>query len=337
VFALKGEREFDKTGTAFVADRFYGDARTMLILSAPTRDVGKYRQAGAAYIILLDELSSETGVQDLDGVRLFKGDQEFGRLGWALCTGDVNGDTAPDLLITQPWKSLLTGVMSGAGFLWTGGPRFSTGARDAGNAAWQAHGSRKQALMGDAALLADFNGDGFDDLVLSASRDSGEARHGGTVSLYITSPCVDLDGDGYSNPTNPLCPKPGPDCLDDPANDPEGCSVCDCGTLECAGCARCIHPGAREFPGDGIDSNCNGETDCFLATVSFQVADEGKLHILRAFRDRYLLTNPLGRSFVRAYYAHGPAWADFLNRHVWLKRWVRILLLPLVGFVTLLP
>jgi hypothetical protein len=48
-------------------------------------------------------------------------------------------------------------------------------------------------------------------------------------------------------------------------------------------------------------------------------------------RDRFLLTNSLGNSFVNLYYKYSPPMADFIANHDNLKIVVRLSLLPLVG------
>jgi hypothetical protein len=52
---------------------------------------------------------------------------------------------------------------------------------------------------------------------------------------------------------------------------------------------------------------------------------------LREFRDRYLMTNALGRAFVRWYYQNGPVAAQFINDHPVFKPVVRAALMPAVG------
>ncbi len=70
---------------------------------------------------------------------------------------------------------------------------------------------------------------------------------------------------------------------------------------------------------------------CFIATAAYGYYSAPQVQILRTFRDRFLITNKPGHAFVDWYYLHGPAGADFLNAHPWLKPAVRAALLPLVG------
>jgi hypothetical protein len=56
------------------------------------------------------------------------------------------------------------------------------------------------------------------------------------------------------------------------------------------------------------------------------------VEILRNFRDKYLITNKLGRKLVKLYYKYSPPLANIISRHKILKIAVRINLLPLVAF-----
>jgi len=58
---------------------------------------------------------------------------------------------------------------------------------------------------------------------------------------------------------------------------------------------------------------------------------EPHVKILRDFRDRFLLDNTIGNSFVRLYYTYSPPIADFIAKHDSLRAMVRISLLPVVG------
>ena len=50
--------------------------------------------------------------------------------------------------------------------------------------------------------------------------------------------------------------------------------------------------------------------------------------LLEKFRDRFLLTNPVGEEFVKLYYAFSPPLADFIEKHETLRKVVRRSLLP---------
>ena len=55
-----------------------------------------------------------------------------------------------------------------------------------------------------------------------------------------------------------------------------------------------------------------------------------EVQILCAFRDKYLMTYAIGRTFVRFYYRYSPKVADIIRRNEYLKRVVREGLKPLI-------
>ncbi len=335
VFTVTGDGELDKTGVDFMVAGFLGDGREILALAAPTRGTELVEQAGAVFLLDMKDLYGDLALEDLSALAVLAGNKAFGRMGWRLASGDLNRDGTPDLLVTQPWMSPLLRPMTGAAALWMGGAGFPRGARLPFQADARFSGQAVQARLGDAAVLADCNGDGHDDIVLASSRDSRHARFGGTLTIYSTPPCEDRDSDGYGDPGGVSCLLAAADCADDPADDPAACAGCTCGTFACAGCARCIHPGAREFPVDPHDSNCDGQQDCFIARAAFGTDLAGKIEVLREFRDRCLLTHGPGIALVNAYYRYGPALADALHGSHAGKRAVRLLLLPLIGLASL--
>ena len=74
-----------------------------------------------------------------------------------------------------------------------------------------------------------------------------------------------------------------------------------------------------------------GGGGCFIATAAYGSLIEPHVKILRKFRDRFLITNIIGRSFVNLYYKYSPPLADFIASHDNLRMMVRITLFPLVG------
>ncbi len=79
-----------------------------------------------------------------------------------------------------------------------------------------------------------------------------------------------------------------------------------------------------------------GRQGCFIATAAYGHYSDPEVQALREFRDRYLLTNSIGRAFVGWYYQYSPAAAAALNAHPALKPLIRAALLPAVGGACLL-
>jgi YVTN family beta-propeller protein len=71
---------------------------------------------------------------------------------------------------------------------------------------------------------------------------------------------------------------------------------------------------------------------CFIATAAYGSYLAPHVMTLRHFRDAFLKTNNVGRSFVNAYYKYSPPIADYIAGHDGLRFVVKIGLAPLVGF-----
>jgi len=84
--------------------------------------------------------------------------------------------------------------------------------------------------------------------------------------------------------------------------------------------------------GDGGGGG-GGGGGCFIATAAYGSYLDAHVTTLRRFRDRWLLTNPPGRLFVRAYYRFSPPVARAIAADERLRLAVRVALTPLVWLV----
>lgn len=89
-------------------------------------------------------------------------------------------------------------------------------------------------------------------------------------------------------------------------------------------------PGYDTAPASTTTSESDKDHYCFIATAAYGSYMAHDVLVLREFRDKYLLTNPLGRTFVKVYYAVSPPLADLIARSELLKSMTRALLAPAV-------
>jgi len=75
-----------------------------------------------------------------------------------------------------------------------------------------------------------------------------------------------------------------------------------------------------------------GGGGCFIATAAFGSPLERHVQVLRDLRNQYLLTNPLGRTFVHLYYEFSPPLADFIAKNAVPRAVTRVCLYPVGGF-----
>lgn len=76
----------------------------------------------------------------------------------------------------------------------------------------------------------------------------------------------------------------------------------------------------------------DSDTDCFIATAAYGTPTAAQIDVLREFRDKSLVTNTFGATFVKTYYTYSPPIADFIAQNRVLKWYIREFHIdPLVG------
>ncbi|CAK8711330.1 hypothetical protein KKHLCK_00320 [Candidatus Electrothrix laxa] len=70
---------------------------------------------------------------------------------------------------------------------------------------------------------------------------------------------------------------------------------------------------------------------CFVATAAYGSLFHPAVQLLRDFRDRFMLDNPVSRSLVRMYYHYSPPIADVISSNTILRSVTRTLLMPIIG------
>ncbi len=75
-----------------------------------------------------------------------------------------------------------------------------------------------------------------------------------------------------------------------------------------------------------------GSGACFVATAAYDSPLAGEVRVLSSLRDRYLLTNGMGRALVCLYERTSPPFACFISKNAYLKKMIRMELVPFLKF-----
>lgn len=215
----------DEFGSSVDIGDVDGDGRADLLSSAPKHDVAEQIDAGCVYVFLgsptLASRSADLADHFVDGVSA--GD----RLGSRIACGDLDGDGQTDLVLGAASADVVTDVLlfdAGRVYVLSGGSSFIA---NAAQARVVIDGAADGDRLGEAVTVADLDGDGQLDLVVSAPyQDSGEVDSG---RVYVFRGGLGLVSGTADSATLMLTgiPNSGPIGLSLRAGDVDGDSIAD--------------------------------------------------------------------------------------------------------------
>ena len=166
-------------GTATAVANLDGGARSEIVVGAP-QVAGMSASAGAAY--LLTNVGNTLGSSELPVLALLPAPDEEGRYGMSLATGDFDADGQADVAVGAP-SAMVGGLAAGVVVvhfdpLGKGGSRLRLA-----NPFPVRNGN-----FGHALATADYDGDGIDDLVVSAVGNTVDGEPSAGQILVFTGP-----------------------------------------------------------------------------------------------------------------------------------------------------
>jgi len=175
-----------------VAD-FNGDGYLDLAIGVPGKDVNRRAEAGGVQVIYgsangLAAIGNQFWTQDSPGI--VGASALADQFGFAVATGDLNGDGYADLAVGVPGKSSPVEHAGGVEVMYGS----AGGLTAAGNQFWtqSSPGILGSEQVGDgfgsSLAIGDFNGDGYADLAVGVPFDNvGRKRHPGAVNIIYGS------------------------------------------------------------------------------------------------------------------------------------------------------
>lgn len=184
----------DHFGAALAAADFNGDGFDDLAIGVPDESINGAASAGAVHTIY----GTLTGLTDLgnqfwyeDNAGLPDVSEASDLFGFALAAGDFNSDGYADLAIGVPLEDLGAVVDAGSVTIIEGtatGLNAATSTQWNQNTAGIADTAETSDVFGRALETADFNDDGYDDLVIGAPyEDVGAVNSAGMVHMILGS------------------------------------------------------------------------------------------------------------------------------------------------------
>ncbi len=174
-YALYGAASGDGAGTSVAGGDLDGDGYDDMVVGA----TGASSSAGAVYVVL-GPLTANT---DLSAAYLsFTGVASGDQAGVALALGDSDGDGSTDLVMGADYND--TAVSNGGAAYLFYGP-FTSGTASLSTADAEIGGGNSNARAGTSMAFGDVDADGYDDLLMGASRQTVTYSYGGAGLLMM--------------------------------------------------------------------------------------------------------------------------------------------------------
>ncbi len=195
-FRIAGLAAYDYAGTRMDgAGDVNGDGIDDLMIAAIGADRAGATDSGAVYVVFgkAGGFSADVDISALNGANGFRisGAAAHDMLGWGLSgAGDMNGDGFADMIVSTQYASI-NGIATGAAYVVFGSDQgfpadLNVSALNGVNG-FRVTGGAEGDLAGFSVSAAgDFNGDGYDDILIGApgAKDGGESAAGQSYVVF---------------------------------------------------------------------------------------------------------------------------------------------------------